>query len=220
MINIAKNWYDIMIDEFEKPYFSELKSFLSREYSNQIIYPKMDNIFNSMNFCKYENINVVIIGQDPYHQPNQAQGLCFSVPEGTTLPPSLKNIFKEIESDLKIKCLPSGDLSRWAKQGVLLLNTVLTVRESAPNSHKGKGWENFTTAVIKKINEKNSPVIFVLWGGNAKVFLPYINTNKHNVLTSAHPSPLSAYSGFFGCKHFSKINEILQKNGKNPINWE
>lgn len=220
MINIAKNWYDIMIDEFEKPYFSELKSFLSREYSNQIIYPKMDNIFNSMNFCKYEDINVVIIGQDPYHQPNQAQGLCFSVPEGTTLPPSLKNIFKEIESDLKIKCLPSGDLSRWAKQGVLLLNTVLTVRESAPNSHKGKGWENFTTAVIKKINEKNSPVIFVLWGGNAKVFLPYINTNKHNVLTSAHPSPLSAYSGFFGCKHFSKINEILQKNGKNPINWE
>jgi len=220
MINIAKNWYDIMLEEFEKPYFSELKSFLTHEYSTHTIYPKMNNIFNSMNFCKYENINVVIIGQDPYHQPNQAQGLCFSVPEGVQLPPSLKNIFKEIESDLGIKCLPSGDLSRWAKQGVLLLNTVLTVRENQANSHKGKGWENFTTAVIKKINEKHTPVIFVLWGGNAKVFLPYIDTNRHYVLTCAHPSPLSAYNGFFGCKHFSKINEILQKNGKNSINWE
>ena len=161
----------------------------------------------------------MIIGQDPYHQPGQAHGLSFSVQDGVALPPSLKNIFKEIEDDLGVTPFSSGNLIRWAKQGVLLLNTVLTVRRDQPNSHKGKGWENFTTRVIELINAKTSPVVFLLWGGNAKAFEGLIDKSKHYVLKSAHPSPLSAYNGFFGCKHFSKTNEILEKIGKKPIDW-
>ena len=220
MFKLTKNWFEKLKDEFEKDYFKNLQEFLAVEYNNHTIYPLAENIFNSLNYCKFEDVKVVIIGQDPYHQPNQAHGLCFSVQEGQTPPPSLKNIFKEIESDLGIKCLPSGDLRRWAKQGVLLLNTVLTVRQSQPNSHKDKGWETFTKHIISLINQKDEQVIFVLWGNNAKIFLPLIDKEKHLILTAPHPSPLSAYNGFFGCKHFSKINENLKNRGLKEINWE
>ncbi len=219
MFKITKNWYELLKDEFEKPYFKKLQEFLTEEYNTKTIYPLAENIFNALNYCKYEDISVVLIGQDPYHQPGQAHGLCFSVQDGTALPPSLKNIFKEIHDDLGVTPLSSGNLIRWAKQGVLLLNTVLTVRRDEPNSHKGKGWENFTTKVIELVNKKTSPVVFLLWGGNAKALEGLIDKNKHYVLKAAHPSPLSAYNGFFGCKHFSKTNEILEKNGKKPIDW-
>lgn len=219
MFKITKNWYELLKDEFEKPYFKKLQEFLTEEYNTKTIYPLAENIFNALNYCKYEDISVVLIGQDPYHQPGQAHGLCFSVQDGTALPPSLKNIFKEIHDDLGVTPLSSGNLIRWAKHGVLLLNTVLTVRRDEPNSHKGKGWENFTTKVIELVNKKTSPVVFLLWGGNAKAFEGLIDKNKHYVLKAAHPSPLSAYNGFFGCKHFSKTNEILEKNGKKPIDW-
>lgn len=219
MFKITKNWYELLKDEFEKPYFKNLQAFLTEEYNTHTIYPQAENIFNALNYCKYEDVNVMIIGQDPYHQPGQAHGLSFSVQDGVALPPSLKNIFKEIENDLDITPINSGNLIRWAKQGVLLLNTVLTVRRDQPNSHKGKGWENFTTRVIELINAKTSPVVFLLWGGNAKAFEGLIDNSKHYVLKSAHPSPLSAYNGFFGCKHFSKTNEILEKIGKKPIDW-
>ncbi|MDD4815595.1 MAG: uracil-DNA glycosylase [Clostridia bacterium] len=220
MIKITKNWHNLLKSEFEKEYFKKLQTFLKEEYLLQTIYPKIENIFNALNFCKYDDIKVVVIGQDPYHQQNQAFGLCFAVQDGVALPPSLKNIFKEIESDLNIKCKSSGNLGRWAVQGVLLLNTVLTVRQNLPNSHKNKGWEIFTQEIIKLVNQKNEQVIFVLWGNNAKVFAPLIDKDKHIILSAPHPSPLSAYNGFFGCKHFSKINEILIKNKKTPINWE
>lgn len=220
MIKISKNWYEILKEEFEKPYFKTLQSFLKDEYSNHTIYPAEENIFNAINHCKYENVKVVIIGQDPYHEQNQAMGLSFSVPDGIEIPPSLKNIFKEIESDLKITCKKTGDLRRWANQGVILLNSVLTVRKGLANSHKNKGWENLTSTIIKKINDKQEPVVFLLWGGNAKAFLPYITNPKHLVLTAAHPSPLSAYNGFFGCKHFSKCNQFLIKHNLSEINWE
>ena len=220
MYKITKNWYELLKDEFEKPYFKDLEKFLNNEYSNFIIYPSAENVFNSLNYCKFNDIKVVIIGQDPYHQPNQAHGLCFSVQDGQALPPSLKNIFKEIESDLNIKCFSSGDLRRWAVQGVLLLNTVLTVRQGQPNSHKEKGWETLTKKIISLINEKKEDIIFVLWGANARIFLPLIDTKRHVVLTAAHPSPLSAYNGFFNCKHFSKINSNLQSRGLSPINWQ
>lgn len=219
MFKITKNWYELLKSEFKKEYFENLQNFLQEEFNNNVIYPASENVFNSLNYCKYEDVKVVIIGQDPYHQPNQAHGLCFSVQEGQSFPPSLKNIFKEIETDLNIKCQPSGNLSRWAKQGVLLLNTVLTVRQNAPNSHKNKGWETFTQEIIKLVNAKNEQVIFVCWGANAKIFIPLIDSRKHIILQAAHPSPLSAHNGFFGCKHFSKINEILRKNGKKEIDW-
>ena len=219
MFKITKNWYELLKDEFEKPYFKNLQAFLTEEYNTHTIYPQAENIFNALNYCKYEDVNVMIIGQDPYHQPGQAHGLSFSVQDGVALPPSLKNIFKEIEDDLGVTPYPSGNLIRWEKQGVLLLNTVLTVRRDQPNSHKGKGWENFTTRVIELINAKTSPVVFLLWGGNAKAFEGLIDKSKHYALKSAHPSPLSAYNGLFGCKHFSKTNETLEKIGKKPIDW-
>lgn len=219
MIKITKNWLDILSDEFSKPYFLDIQKFLQQEYSNFTVYPKMENIFNALNYCKYEDVKVVIIGQDPYHEPNQAIGLSFAVPEGVVLPPSLKNIFKEIQSDLNITPTPSGDLRRWATQGVLLLNSVLTVRRGQANSHKNKGWENFTTAVIKKINQKTSPVVFLLWGNNAKAFAPLITNSIHKIFYAPHPSPLSAHAGFFGCKHFSKCNQFLKANNLTEIDW-
>lgn len=218
MFKLTKNWYELLKDEFEKPYFKELQEFLKEEYSAHKVYPAPENVFNALNYCKYEDIKVVIIGQDPYHQPGQAHGLCFSVLEGTKYPPSLENIFKEIKADTGEVCT-SGNLTRWAKQGVLLLNTVLTVRDSQPNSHKNKGWETFTTEIIKKVNEKSEPVIFLLWGANARAFESLIDTSKHIILKCAHPSPLSAYNGFFGCKHFSKVNEILISQNRTPIIW-
>lgn len=219
MIKLCKNWYNILGDEFNKEYFQKLMSSLTEEYSNYTIYPCMENIFCALNYVKYDDVKVVIMGQDPYHEPNQAMGMSFSVPKNEKIPPSLCNIFKEIENDLNIRCEQNGDLSRWAKQGVLLLNSVLTVRKGQANSHKNIGWLTFTSAIIKKLNERQKPIIFVLWGGNAKS-LQYLITNpQHYILTSSHPSPLSAYNGFLGCKHFSKINEILCSLGETPIDW-
>ena len=219
MIQIAKNWYEILEPEFQKEYFKKLQVWLHNEYAEHTIFPPYNQIFNALNMVKFNDVQVVIIGQDPYHEIGQATGMSFSVPDGVPLPPSLKNIYKEIEDEFKIKCEPTGDLTRWAKQGVLLLNAVLTVREGQANSHKGKGWENITAEIIKKLNDRQDPVIFLLWGGNAKAFAPLITNNWHYILTSAHPSPLSAYNGFFGNGHFKKCNEILLKLGKKPIMW-
>ena len=219
MIKITKSLSSLLKDEFEKPYFKNLQDFLEEEYSRHTIYPDMQNIFNALNACKFEDVKVVIIGQDPYHEPGQAHGLAFSVQDGVELPPSLQNIYKEIEDDLGIKCDKSGNLSRWAKQGVLLLNTSLTVRRGLANSHHGRGWETFTNQIIKKLSEREKPLVFILWGSNAQGFAQEINP-WHFVLKAPNPSPLSAYNGFFGCKHFSKTNEFLIKSGQTPINWE
>ncbi len=220
MIQITRNWYEILKDEFEKEYFKKLQAWLNDEYSTRTIFPPYNQIFNALNMVKYSDVKVVIIGQDPYHEVGQAMGMSFSVPQGVPLPPSLKNIYKEIESEYNIKCEPTGDLTRWAKQGVLLLNAVLTVREGQANSHKGKGWENITAKIIQKLNEREEPVVFMLWGGNAKSFEEYITNKNHFILKSAHPSPLSAYNGFFGNGHFKKCNEILRNLRKEEIDWK
>ncbi len=219
MIRITKNWANLLKNEFEKPYFKELQDFLEKEYSTKTIYPEMANIFNALNAVKYEDVKVVIIGQDPYHEPNQAHGLAFSVQNGVEIPPSLVNIYKEIEDDLGIKCQNSGNLIRWAKQGVLLLNTCLTVRRAQANSHRGKGWEIFTNEVIKLLSKREDPMVFILWGSNAQAFAPEI-ASHHLILKAPHPSPLSAYRGFFGCKHFSKTNNFLISHNKTPIDWQ
>lgn len=218
MIRITKSWANLLKDEFEKPYFKNLQKFLEEEYSKYDIYPDMSNIFNALNAVKYEDVKVVIIGQDPYHEPGQAHGLSFSVQDGIALPPSLVNIYKEIEDDLHIKCEQSGNLTRWAKQGVLLLNTTLTVRRAQANSHRGKGWETFTNEIIKLLSARKDPMVFILWGSNAQAFAPEI-APQHLILKAPHPSPLSAYRGFFGCKHFSKANDFLIKHNKTPIDW-
>ncbi len=220
MVHIGNKWDEILKDEFQKDYYIKLREFLKEEYKNYTIYPEMHQIFNALKMTSYEDVKVVIIGQDPYHGPNQAHGLCFSVQDGVMFPPSLKNIFQELKNDLNIAIPRSGNLTNWAKQGILLLNTVLTVRSGLANSHKGKGWEIFTTRIIELLNEREDPIIFVLWGNDAKKKQEYITNPNHFILTAAHPSPLSAYNGFFGCKHFSKINEILIKNNKKPIDWQ
>jgi len=210
--NLDKSWKDFFLEEFKKSYFIELSSFVEKEYKENICYPKQENIFAAFNYCAYENVKVVIIGQDPYHGENQANGLCFSVQDGVKHPPSLVNIFKEIANDIGTPYPVSGNLESWAKQGVLLLNATLTVRAGEAGSHQKKGWETFTDAVIKKIAEEKEGVIFLLWGGYAKKKKKYINTNKHHVLESGHPSPLSANRGYwFGNKHFSKVNYLLYK---------
>jgi len=219
MIKIINSWYQLLKDEFEKPYFKSLQEFLKKEYSSYEIYPCEEKIFNAINHLPLEKIKVVIIGQDPYHEPGQAQGLSFSVPENIEIPPSLVNIMKEIESDLNIKCKKSGNLERWAKQGVLLLNTVLTVRRGQANSHKDKGWEILTRKIIQIIGQRKEPVVFLLWGSYAQKYSELI-APWHCILKAPHPSPLSSYRGFFGCKHFSKCNEFLIKNNLSPINWE
>lgn len=218
MIKITKSWARLLKEEFSKPYFKNLQVFLEEEYSRFDIYPKTDFIFNALNSTKYENVKVVIIGQDPYHEPNQAHGLAFSVQDGVALPPSLQNIYKEIESDLNIKCISSGNLQRWANQGVLLLNTSLTVRRGQANSHQNKGWEILTKQIIKLLSTRKDPMVFILWGSNAQSFAPEIES-QHLILKAPHPSPLSAYRGFFGCKHFSKANDFLIKHNKTPIDW-
>lgn len=220
MVNLGNSWDLLLSEEFSKDYYLDLRKKLAQEYKTYTIYPKMENIFNALKYTSYEDVKVLILGQDPYHGPNQAHGLCFSVQKGVDKPPSLKNMFKELESDLGIKPASHGCLTDWAKQGVLLLNTVLTVRESEPNSHKKLGWTIFTDRVIQLLNERPDPVIFVLWGRNALEKLPLITNSHHYVLTAAHPSPLSASRGFFGCKHYSKINEILVSMGKSPIDWK
>ena len=219
MVNIGNDWDEILADEWEKPYYKKLRQFLKAEYSTKRIYPDMHDIFNALKYTSFENTKVVIIGQDPYHGYGQAHGLCFSVKQGITPPPSLKNIFKELYDDVG-KPIPShGELTDWAKQGVLLLNTVLTVREANPNSHKGMGWEYFTDRVISELNKKSTPVVFLLWGANAQKKAEIITNPLHKKLMSVHPSPLSASRGFMGCKHFSKTNAILRENGLNEINW-
>ena len=218
MIRITKDWKSRLSAEFEKGYFKKLQQFLESEYSKYDIYPKMENIFNALNYCSYDKVKVVIIGQDPYHEPHQAHGLSFSVEEGVDYPPSLVNIFKEIEDDLHIKVQNFGNLARWAKQGVMLLNTTLTVRRGQANSHRGHGWEIFTNEVIRQLSARKDPIVFILWGSNAQSFEPIIE-KQHLVLKAPHPSPLSAYRGFFGCKHFSKANEFLMSIGKEPIDW-
>lgn len=220
MVNIGNEWDQLLADEFTKPYYLKLREFLKSEYRNYEIYPDMHDIFNALRYAGYNDIKVVIIGQDPYHEPGQAHGLSFSVKRGIEPPPSLKNIYKEISSDLGLT-MPNGigELTCWARQGVLLMNAVLTVRRGQANSHRGKGWEIFTDRVISLLNEREKPIVFLLWGGNAKQKIPLITNPNHLILTSVHPSPLSAYNGFFGCKHFSKCNEFLTAHGEQPIDW-
>lgn len=219
MIKISERWDKILEKEFSSDYYKSLREFLKTEYSTKTIYPSMYNIFNSMKLTDFDFVKVVILGQDPYHEEGQAMGLSFSVPKGEKIPPSLVNIYKEIFSETGEKMPDHGDLTKWANQGVLLLNTVLTVREHQANSHKGKGWERFTDAVIKAVSDGREKVVFLLWGRNARDKKALIDTKKHLVLECAHPSPLSAYNGFFGCGHFTKTNDYFIKNGVEPIKW-
>ena len=220
MVHFENSWDELLKDEFKKPYYLRLRQFLINEYRSQVIYPNMYDIFNAMKLTSYEDVKVVIIGQDPYHGINQAHGLSFSVKKGVAPPPSLVNIFKEIKSDVGVdNSGKHGELTKWAEEGVLLLNSCLTVRAGKANSHRGMGWENFTDDVIMLLNQREKPMVFMLWGANAKAKAQLITNPAHLVLTAAHPSPLSAYNGFFGCKHFSKANDFLVKNGMTPINW-
>lgn len=219
MVLLNNDWDTLLSPEFQKDYYLKLREFLKREYFSKTIYPPMNDIYNALRYTSYSDTRVVILGQDPYHGPGQAHGLCFSVKRGVTPPPSLKNIFKELYNELGISEPECGELVGWAKQGVLLLNTTLTVREGAPQSHKGQGWEILTDKIISLINEKEEPVVFMLWGGNARAKKQLITNPAHLILECAHPSPLSAYAGFFGCNHFIKANDFLKTNGKAPIDW-
>lgn len=219
MVNIGNSWDDILKGEFDKEYYLKLREFLKKEYSTRVIYPNMYHIFNALKFTPYEDVKAVILGQDPYHQPGQAHGLCFSVQKGVKKPPSLVNIFKELESDTGIKPPSHGCLEDWAKNGVMMLNTVLTVRRSAANSHKGMGWELFTDRVIELLNMREKPIVFILWGANAKAKEALITSPQHCVIKGAHPSPLSAHNGFWGGRYFSRTNEFLKKTGQEPVDW-
>ena len=218
-IKIESSWKEHLKDEFEKPYFTDLTSFVKAEYTTQKIYPPGKLIFNAFEKCPFDKVKVVILGQDPYHEPGQAHGLCFSVPDGISQPPSLQNIFKEIKNDLDIPVPKSGNLERWAEQGVFLLNATLTVRAHLAGSHQKKGWETFTDHVIHLLSESGEHLVFLLWGAYAQRKSELINTNKHLVLSSVHPSPLSAHRGFFGNHQFSIANEYLFAYGKEPIKW-
>ncbi len=219
MVRIGNDWDAILADEWGKDYYLDLREFLKREYATQTVYPAMQDIFNALKYTAFGDVKVVIIGQDPYHGPRQAHGLCFSVQEGVEPPPSLKNIFKELEQDVGKPIPRSGDLSAWARQGVLLLNTVLTVRQGQPTSHQGQGWERVTDRVISELNNKQTPVVFLLWGAHAQRKAQLITNPIHYKLATVHPSPLSAHRGFFGCRHFSKANALLEKHGMTPIEW-
>ncbi|PJZ81988.1 uracil-DNA glycosylase [Leptospira meyeri] len=218
-VQIESGWKEALKDEFEKPYFSNLREWVRDQYKTSIVYPPAKLIFNAFDSCPFDKVKVVILGQDPYHGPGQAHGLCFSVNEGVPLPPSLQNIFKEIADDLQKPIPKSGNLTHWANQGVLLLNATLTVQKDKAGSHQNKGWEEFTDAAIKILAEKKSNIVFLLWGSFAQKKESLIPPNKHLILKSAHPSPLSAYRGFLGNKHFSKTNEYLHSQGKEPIDW-
>ncbi len=219
MVNIGNDWDAILSDEWQKPYYKKLRAILKKEYATQTVYPDMHDIFNALRYTSFNDTKVVIIGQDPYHGAGQAHGLCFSVKKGIEPPPSLKNIYKELHDDIGFTIPTHGELTDWAKQGVLLLNTVLTVRSGSPNSHKGIGWEQFTDRVISEIDKKQTPVVFLLWGANARKKAEIIKNTIHKKLITVHPSPLSAYNGFFGCRHFSKTNSILISSGQTPIDW-
>ena len=216
---IGNKWDSILNEEYNKEYFKNLIDFIKQEYKNKTIYPKQNEVFNAFRYTDFDNVKVVILGQDPYHGPNQAEGLSFSVSNEVLKPPSLKNIFKELESDLGIPFPKDNSLKPWAKQGVLLLNAVLTVEEHKPTSHKDKGWEIFTDNVIKTLNKREKPVVFILWGAYARAKKEYITNPKHYIIESAHPSPFSARNGFFGSKPFSKTNEFLKKNNIKEIDW-
>lgn len=218
-VKIAPDWKALLGEEFEKPYFEELTRFVKEEYATRRIYPRGSNIFRAFDKCPLEKLKVVIIGQDPYHGPNQAHGLCFSVEEGVPFPPSLRNIFQEVATDTGAPIPASGNLDRWAEQGVLLLNAVLTVREHEAASHAGRGWEQFTDAVVRKIAEHKQGVVYLLWGSYAQRKGAMADPTRNCILKAVHPSPLSAYRGFLGCKHFSKANEYLISTGQEPINW-
>ena len=218
MVNFGNDWDDVMKGEFDKDYYLQLREFLKYEYFHYQIYPDMYSIFNAMKTTAYNDVKAVIFGQDPYHEPNQAHGLCFSVKKGNPLPPSLRNIYEELYHDLGIPPAPHGELTSWAQNGVLLLNTVLTVRRGAANSHKGRGWEIFTDEVTRKLNAREKPIVFLLWGNNAKAKKPLITNKHHLILECGHPSPLSVRY-FQGCRHFSRCNEFLVKNGIEPVDW-
>ena len=219
MVHIGNDWDERLAGEFDKPYYLELRKFLIEEYRHHTVYPDMHHIFNALKYTSFSDTKVVILGQDPYHGPGQAHGLCFSVQKGVEPPPSLQNIFKELMQDVGIERPAHGELTCWARQGVLLLNTVLTVREHEPNSHKGKGWEILTDRIISELNNKETPVVFLLWGANARSKKSLITNPLHVKLETVHPSPLSAYNGFFGCRHFSKANAILEASGQKAIDW-
>ena len=219
MVNIGNSWDNILKKDFESESYQTLRRFLAEEYRSHTVYPNMHDIFNALKHTAFEDVKVVIIGQDPYHGPNQAHGMCFSVLPGVDTPPSLVNIFKEIKSDLGIDNT-NPYLIKWAEQGVLLLNTVLTVRAGQANSHKGKGWEILTDSIIRHLNKSETPIVYLLWGANARSKKQLITNPNHLILETVHPSPLSAYNGFFGCKHFSRCNAFLTKHGLKPINWQ
>ncbi len=217
---IENEWLAPLKPEFSKPYYAKLYRFVNDEYKNAVIYPKKQDVFRAYEITPINKVKVLILGQDPYHEPGQAHGLCFSVTPGTDIPPSLVNIYKELHDDIGCRIPDNGYLMKWANQGVMLLNTVLTVRAHAANSHRGKGWEQFTDATIAALNKEERPIVFMLWGRNAQEKASMLDNPKHLVLTAAHPSPLSAYKGFFGCRHFSKANEFLRSNGIEPIDWQ
>lgn len=221
MSQIANDWQVALSEEFKKDYYKKLYSFVKEEYNTQVIYPPADDIFTALHLTPLSKVKVVILGQDPYHNVNQAHGLSFSVlPSQKDIPPSLVNIYKELQDDLGCYIPDNGYLKKWADQGVLMLNTVLTVRAHQANSHQGKGWENFTDAILQKVNEKEEPVVYLLWGNPAQKKIPMLTNPNHLILKAPHPSPLSAYRGFFGCKHFSQTNKFLSERGLSPIDWQ
>jgi len=220
MLKLGGGWDEVLKPLFSDERYLKIREFLKEEYSSRTIYPDMYDLYNCFRFTPFNELKAVLLGQDPYHEKGQAHGLCFSVQDGVTPPPSLENMFKELKSDIGMERPKSGNLTKWAKEGVLLLNTTLTVREHAANSHSKCGWAWFTDSVIKIISEQKENIVFILWGGNARSKKPLIDQRKHLILECAHPSPLSAYNGFFGCKHFSKANDYLIKNGKTPIDWD
>lgn len=218
MVHIGNSWDELLKNEWTQPYYQELRSFLAEEYRTKVIFPPMNDIFNAFKFCAYEEVKVVILGQDPYYGDGQAHGLAFSVKKGVDVPPSLKNIYKEMASDIGFRIPSHGCLEAWAKRGVFLLNTALTVRRGQPLSHRGKGWEVFTDHVISLLSAREKPMVFLLWGANARSKRALIDTSRHLVLEAPHPSPLSAFAGFFGCKHFSRANAFLEKRGE-AVDW-
>ena len=221
MSMLTNDWSLALKDEFNKPYYRDLYRFVKEEYSTRVVYPPADDIFNALHLTPLKDVKVLILGQDPYHNEHQAHGLSFSVlPDQKDIPPSLQNIYKELQEDLGCYIPNNGYLKKWSDQGVLMLNTVLTVRAHEPNSHQGRGWENFTDAIIQAVNQKDEPVVYMLWGKPAQSKIPMLTNPKHLILKAPHPSPLSAYRGFFGCKHFSKCNEFLSQNGLEPIDWQ
>ncbi len=220
MIQLGGGWDEVLSPLFESENYLKIREFLKKEYSEHIVYPDMFDIFNCFRFTPFDNVKAVLLGQDPYHNVNQAHGLCFSVREGVEPPPSLVNIFKELKDDLDCTIPASGDLTKWAKEGVLLLNTALTVRAHRANSHRDCGWTWFTDSVIKLLSDQKEHLVFILWGANARSKKPLIDDRKHLILECAHPSPLSAFNGFFGCRHFSKTNEYLKEHGIQPIDWQ